>query len=85
MRAVRTVMNRPAKRLGSTRRSSLYLAPAVPTLGLAVTGVIPPRLGFLLALSLAIVGGGHLVAELRREVARRREADRLPFCEEWLA
>lgn len=66
-----------ANRLGSAPRSSLHLAAAVLVVVLGVAGVFPPRRGFVLALSLAIVGGGHLVAELRMEVTRRREADRL--------
>jgi hypothetical protein len=77
MLTVRTVINALANRLGAAPRSSLHLGAAVPVLGLAVAGVIPPRLGLVLALSLAIVGAGHLVAELRTDAARRREADRL--------
>ncbi len=77
MRTVRTVMKTLANRLGSAPRSSLHLAAAVFVIGLAVVGVFPPRPGFVIALSLAILGGCRLVGEVRADVARRREADRL--------
>ena len=70
-------MKRLVDRLRSAPRSALHLAAAVPLVVLTMTGVVASRLGLVAAVSVAIAGAGHLVAEVRREVARRREADRL--------
>lgn len=77
MTSVRTTIGTIASRIGSAPRSRLHLVAAAPTLALALTGVLPPRVGFVLFASLLIAGFGHLAAEVRMGAARRRQADRL--------
>jgi hypothetical protein len=77
MAPARDTARKIAGMLGSASWSVQHGAALALALPAVVLGLVPVRLGVVLAVSLAIAGTGHFVVEARRRIARRRDADRL--------